>query len=79
MKIFPRGETTNHACRPIISKVNVLLEAFAASRQFELLDVTSKILRPDGTFPQTLSPDFCHPNDAGYQVWADTLRPFLNP
>lgn len=78
MKIFPRGETTDHACRVIINKVNVLLEAFARTHQYELLDVMSKILKPDGTFPQSLSPDFCHPNEAGYQIWADTLRPCLN-
>ena len=34
-------------------------------------------LRPDGTLPRSLMPDFCHPSEAGYTIWADALRPLL--
>jgi len=77
MKILPCEEQPDHSRRVLIDAVNSLLIEFARAHQLELVDLAPKMLKPDGTLPQELAPDFCHPNEAGYQIWADTLRPML--
>ncbi len=77
MKVFPREEMPDHACRVTIGKINHLLEDFAKTHGLDLVDLAPKMLNADGKLPQELAPDFCHPNEAGYQIWTDTLRPIL--
>jgi len=77
MKIFPREEKPDHPCRILINKINLKLTEFASTAHLTLLDLAPQMLRADGTLPSDLTLDFCHPNEAGYQIWADALRPLL--
>jgi lysophospholipase L1-like esterase len=77
MKIFPREELPSHPRRVLIDSVNALLPALAQQEGYTLLDVAPAMLQSDGTLPQSLVPDFTHPNEAGYKLWADVLRPFV--
>ena len=43
----------------------------------KFLDITQKWLQPDGTISKDVMPDFLHPNEKGYAVWADALREVL--
>ena len=36
------------------------------------------MLEADGTLPKEIAPDFCHPAEKGYQIWADAIRPFIS-
>lgn len=78
MKLFPREEKPEHPRRILINATNRLLTLFAATCGVTLADVSAGMLMPDGTLPVTLAPDFCHPCEAGYQVWAECLRPLLS-
>jgi lysophospholipase L1-like esterase len=77
MQILPCEELPTHSRRVLIDEANRLLTEFARTNHLELVDLAPKMLSPDGTLPQALAPDFCHPTEAGYQIWADTLRPML--
>jgi len=77
MKIFPREELPSHPRRLLIDSVNALLPALAQQECCTLLDVAPAMLQPDGTLPRSLVPDLTHPNEAGYELWADALRPFV--
>jgi hypothetical protein len=75
MEIFPR--------RPMdiqekIDKTNCLLRDFANSDdRITLLSVNEK-LAPDGELNIDLYEDkCCHPNSAGYQIWGETLAPYI--
>ena len=35
------------------------------------------MFQPDGTLSKEIMPDFLHPNEAGYQIWADAITPKL--
>jgi lysophospholipase L1-like esterase/dienelactone hydrolase len=79
MQVFPREETPEHPRRAQIAEINRLLAEFAGANRLDLVDLASKMLRPDGTLHKDLMPDFCHPNEKGYEIWADALRPLLPP
>ena len=38
------------------------------------LDIGSKFLKPDGAISKELVPDFTHPNEKGYEVWAKAIE-----
>jgi lysophospholipase L1-like esterase len=79
MQVMPREEKPDHPRRGQIAAINRLLVAFARANHLDLLDLAPKFLKPDGTLPRSLMPDFCHPNENGYMIWADALRPLLGP
>ncbi len=79
MQVMPREEKPDNPRRAQITAINRLLGDFARVNHLDLLDLAPKLLRPDGTLPRSLMPDFCHPNENGYMIWADALRPLLGP
>jgi beta-glucosidase len=38
------------------------------------LDLSERFLSPDGTLSRATFPDRLHPNEKGYQIWADALE-----
>jgi lysophospholipase L1-like esterase len=42
------------------------------------MDIGSKFLGPDGTLSQDIMPDLLHPNEKGYQIWADAMESLLD-
>ena len=78
MKVFPREQHPDHPRRVTIGQINTRLEAFALANGMSLVDLAPRMLTAEGIFPPELSPDSCHPNEAGYQCWADALRPLLD-
>jgi lysophospholipase L1-like esterase len=32
----------------------------------------------DGLLTKKVTLDFCHPNEAGYQIWGEALGPFID-
>ena len=79
MAIFPREEKPDAPRRKLINETNRLLTAYAADKQITLLDIGPALLAPDGTLPRAMMSDFCHPTEAGYRIWADALRPHVQP
>jgi lysophospholipase L1-like esterase len=73
--IFPRSEKPDGA-RAKNDEVNKLIARFAGDLSLgrvSYLDIGAKFLAPDGTLPRDIMPDFLHPNEKGYQIWADAI------
>ncbi|MDP3850417.1 MAG: SGNH/GDSL hydrolase family protein [Luteolibacter sp.] len=77
MAIFPRGEKPSDPARAILADINQRLVPLAQKPQVTLLDTTTTWLQPDGSISKETMPDFLHPNEKGYSIWADALRPVL--
>ena len=77
VQVMPREEKPDNPRRGQIKEINRLLVDFAKANHFDLLDLAPNLLNADGTLPRSLMPDFCHPNEKGYTIWADALRPLL--
>jgi lysophospholipase L1-like esterase len=74
--IFPRGEK-NDPIRDQVKAVNAGLARLADGGKIEFLDLGEKFLAADGTLPRDRFPDLLHPNERGYQIWADAMAPRL--
>ena len=74
--IFPRGQK-NDPIRDQVKTVNAGISQLADDK-IKFLDLGEKFLAPDGTLPREMFPDLLHPNEKGYQIWADVLVPALD-
>lgn len=79
MAVFPRGEKPDFWARPKIAEINALLPDIARKHEAELIDITRQLLDENGVFPKELAADFLHPSEAGYEIWANALKPHLEP
>ncbi len=78
MAVFPRlpEETTQKR----IDGLNALLKVYVDEQQksgdnIQFLDIAKQMRHPDGSFNPDLYADrCCHPNSAGYRVWATALE-----
>ncbi|MEK7995765.1 MAG: hypothetical protein AAB403_18350 [Planctomycetota bacterium] len=39
------------------------------------LDINGKFLTKDGFLTMKIMPDYLHPNEVGYQIWAEAIEP----
>lgn len=58
-------------------KINSIISKFADGKKIIYLNINDKFLGPDGKVPADIMPDFLHPNEHGYQIWADAMNPTL--
>ena len=75
--IFPRGET-NDPVREQVKAINAQLAKLDDGKTVKFMDIGSKFLGPDGTLSRDIMPDLLHPNEKGYQIWADAMEGPLN-
>lgn len=90
LAVFPRGarkdkdgkipdaNITDAARRTeIINAVNRELAKLDDGQNVRFLDINAVFLGQDGKIPFSIMPDQLHPNAAGYQLWADAMKPML--
>ncbi len=75
--VFPRGESADNPLRQINDKINGQIKAFADDETVWYLDISDQFLEEDGTLPQSIMPDRLHPNQKGYQIWAEAMEPVI--
>ncbi len=77
LPISPRGQFPTDKRRIQNETVNKTIKGFAEGKHVVWLDFNEKLVQGDGTISKDLMPDYLHPLEAGYRVWADALRPHL--
>jgi lysophospholipase L1-like esterase len=82
LAVFPRGEKAStpeqpNGTRDKLAKVNAIIAKLADDQHIFYMDIGEKFLQPDGSISKDIMPDFLHPNEAGYQIWADAITPKL--
>ena len=75
LPVFPRGERPDDAKRRNNAAVNALIKPYADGESILWLDFTDRLVQADGTISKDLMPDFLHPREAGYRIWADAALP----
>jgi lysophospholipase L1-like esterase len=79
MGVFPRMPEEK---RLLVLELNKLLKEYvgdSSDKKLSFLDLTEKFLYPDGSFNHDLFQDrCCHPNNAGYRIWANALEPEIS-
>ncbi len=79
MAVFPRGETADNPMRLKVAAINAFLPAVAKASNVTLSDIGQQFCGPDGKISQEIMNDFLHPTAKGYTIWANALKPLLNP
>jgi lysophospholipase L1-like esterase len=82
LAVFPRGadpaDQKVAAMREKIAFVNEGLAKLDDGSKTRYLDIGPKFLDADGKLPKDIMPDALHPNEKGYQIWADAMQPLLD-
>lgn len=75
--IFPRATSPDNWLRGTTAVVNTQIADLADGEWIHYLDIGSAFLEADGTLPASVMPDQLHPNERGYQIWAEAMEPTL--
>ena len=71
--IFPLGEKLE-APRIKIAEINQIIAKLDGSHNVTFLDIGTKFLTPEGLITKDIMPDFLHPNEKGYRIWAEAIE-----
>jgi lysophospholipase L1-like esterase len=75
--IFPRVSSDPWAGANVVM-ANRLIEKLEDGNWISYLDIGSAFRDKKGRLPQEIMPDGLHPNEAGYEIWAEAIRPKLS-
>jgi lysophospholipase L1-like esterase len=76
--VFPRNRKNDSSAQIEAPKlINPVIARFDDGKTVRYLNINEKFVDPDGQVPADIMPDFLHPNDHGYQLWADAMEPLL--
>jgi beta-glucosidase len=75
--VFPRSASADDPLRKVNASIDGHLEAYADNQHIFFLDLSRRFLDDRGRLSQDLMPDYLHPNERGYQVWADGMEPMI--
>jgi lysophospholipase L1-like esterase len=59
-------------------QVNQALHHVADGQNVFFLDFGDQLIEPDGKISKSIMPDFLHPNETGYKIWAKAIEPKLS-
>jgi lysophospholipase L1-like esterase len=74
LAIFPRRAKPTQE-RTVLAKASRIAAQLADNHTIFYLDINQIFLRPDGSIPAELMPDFEHPSAKGYRLWAEAIEP----
>jgi len=74
LAIFPRGEGPSPQ-REKNAKASELASKIADGKHIFYLDINDKFLGANQTLSKDIMPDLLHPNEKGYQIWAEAVEP----
>jgi len=74
LAIFPRGPEPSDQ-REKNAKASSLASKIADGKMIHYLDINDRFLTADGFLSKKVMPDYLHPNEAGYKIWAEAIEP----
>ena len=75
--VFPRGAKPNDPMRQLNVGINEIIETLADQTRVWYLNIDDRFLDEEGTLPKSIMPDFLHPNEKGYEIWAEAMEPMI--
>lgn len=78
LAIFPRGEDNRDPMRQNNQQSNLLLKQLAKKHQAIFANFNQGFLDEKGSLSTDIMPDLLHPNEAGYIIWAEQLKPYID-
>lgn len=75
LAIFPRGANAADKLRQQNEETNAIIKNLADNKTVFFMDINAKFLEADGTLSKDIMPDLLHPNEKGYEIWAEAIAP----
>jgi len=76
LAIFPRADKPEKINEKL-AKANALIADLAADPMVQFADIGQFFLDDAGKLPESIMPDLLHPNEVGYQLWAEAIEPWV--
>ncbi len=76
--IFPRNQNPADPARAEIKRINAMIAKLGDGKKVVFVDFGEKFLAADGTLPAEVMPDFLHPSEKGYEIWAEAITPVVD-
>jgi len=74
--VFPYKQKDD-PMREKVDKINAGISKLGRKKNVTYRNINKKFMAPDGTLSTDIMPDLLHPNEKGYQIWADAIEPTL--
>jgi arylsulfatase A-like enzyme/lysophospholipase L1-like esterase len=74
LSIFPRAPKPEDGLRQLNDQINSRIKTFADGERIQWLDVSDAFLDDKNELAKEVMPDFLHPNDTGYDIWAKVME-----
>jgi beta-glucosidase len=74
LAIFPRSPEPSDQ-RQKNAQASLQASKIADGKMIHYLDINDKFLTADGFLSKKVMPDYLHPNEAGYKIWAEAIEP----
>ena len=75
LAVFPRGAKPEDKLRKLNDQINRILATYADDKHVFYQDLSGTFLQDDGVLPKSIMPDLLHPNEKGYELWAEAIEP----
>ncbi len=75
LAIFPRGPNSDFPLRKVNEATNAIVKNLADNKRVYYLDIGHAFLTEDGVLTKEIMPDFLHPREKGYGIWAKAIEP----
>jgi len=75
LSVFPRSEKPGDEMRRINDGINRRVQELADGESVHWLDLGPVFLDDEGVLPKEVMPDFLHPRQKGYRLWAEAMEP----
>ena len=75
--VFPRDASPDGPKRRINDALNEKLATLHDGERGHFLDIGKHFLNGKGHLPKELMPDYLHPREKGYELWAEAIEPKL--
>jgi hypothetical protein len=76
LAIFPSDQTPTDNRRKM-EKASLLASKIADGKMIYYLDISKEFLEQDGTISIDIMPDYIHPSNKGYKIWAEAMEPTI--
>lgn len=73
MAIFPRDSLPT-AQRMKNETASKIASGIADGRMIHYMDINDRFLTDEGRLSEDIMPDFLHPNETGYKIWAEAIE-----
>ncbi len=73
LAIFPRGESPDDELRELNEEINTRIREFDSRENVTFANINDIFLTEEGILTEEIMPDELHPNEHGYELWAEEM------